>query len=105
MGVVTTLLDRVRGPSIHVHLVIKGRIGDGWYDVDRRVRLPPGATLGELLEGAERLGIRMRAAIAASPHLRDTLMLNGERCPLEDNEGRVLHDGDQVFLLSPLAGG
>lgn len=105
MGLLGRLLEPLRKPSIRVHLVLKGRIGDGWYDVDRRIRLPEGATLGDLIARAEAMGIRMREAIEASPHLRDTLMLNGERCPVEANEGRVLHDGDQVYLLSPLAGG
>ena len=47
----------------------------------------------------------MRAAIENSPHLRHTLMLNGERCPVDANLGRPLANGDQVYLLAPLAGG
>ncbi len=105
MGLLDRLLEPLRGPSIRVHLVLKGRIGNGWYDVDRRIRLPEGATLGDLIAHVERSGIRMRHAIEGSPHLRDTLMLNGERCPVEANEGRMLRDGDQIYVLSPLAGG
>lgn len=107
-----TLGERLRGlfgggreGRVRVHLVLKGRIGEGWQDVDRQLSLPAGATLATLLEVAERQGIGLREAIAASPHLRHTLMLNGERCPLEDNEQRPLADGDQVYLLAPLAGG
>jgi molybdopterin converting factor small subunit len=33
------------------------------------------------------------------------MMLNGERCPFTDNAERVLADGDQIYLLAPLAGG
>ena len=33
------------------------------------------------------------------------MMLNGERCPLHANEDRVLADGDEIYLLAPLAGG
>jgi molybdopterin converting factor small subunit len=33
------------------------------------------------------------------------MMLNGERCPLDANTGRVLADGDEIYLLAPLAGG
>ena len=47
----------------------------------------------------------MREAIAKSPHLAHTLMLNGERCPVDENLGRELGEGDQVYLLAPLAGG
>ena len=32
-------------------------------------------------------------------------MLNGERCPVDENRGHILADGDQIYLLAPLAGG
>lgn len=111
-----TLAERLRGlfgggaspkaaAKIRVHLLLKGRIGDGWQDVDRTVVLAPGTTLGAFVTEVERQGIALRDAIAQSPHLRHTLMLNGERCPLEENLERVLEDGDQVYLLAPLVGG
>jgi molybdopterin converting factor small subunit len=90
---------------VRVHVLIKGRIGDGWLDVDRTLELPVGATLATLLEHADRQRIPLRDAIDKSPHLRHTLMLNGERCPVADNLDRALNDGDQVYLLAPLAGG
>ena len=90
---------------VRVHVLIKGRIGDGWLDVDRTLELPVGATLATLLEQADRQRIPLRDAIDKSPHLRHTLMLNGERCPVADNLDRALNDGDQVYLLAPLAGG
>lgn len=99
------ILGRDDAPGIRVHVVLKGRIGDGWYDVDRTLGLPLGATLAELLAVAERSGIRLRQAIDASPHLRHTLMLNGARCAVDENLDRVLADGDEVYLLAPLAGG
>jgi molybdopterin converting factor small subunit len=92
-------------PGIRVHLLVKGRIGGGWYDVDRDVRLPAGARLQEFLEEAERQGIDLRAAIAASPHLRHTLMWNGSRCPVDEHLERPLADGDEIYLLAPIAGG
>lgn len=94
-----------RAPSIRVHLLVKGRIGAGWYDVDRDLRLPVDATLAQLLDEAERQGIRLRAAIAESPHLRHTLMLNGSRCPVDESLDRPLADGDEIYLLAPIAGG
>jgi molybdopterin converting factor small subunit len=99
------LFSRDRSPKIRVHVLVKGRIGEGWQDVDRTFALPPGATLGTLLDTAEREGLRLREAIAKSPHLAHTLMLNGDRTPLADNLGRALNDGDQVYLLAPLVGG
>jgi molybdopterin converting factor small subunit len=91
--------------KIRVHVMVKGRIGDGWYDVDRTFALPEGSTLGALLDAADREGVGLRAAISSSPHLSHTLMLNGERCPVDENAGRVLREGDEVYLLAPLAGG
>lgn len=92
-------------PGVRVHLLLKGRVGAGWVDVDRTLRLPAGATLGTLLEEAERQGLGLADALEHSPHLRHTLMLNGERCPVDQHRDRPLADGDQVYLLAPLAGG
>jgi molybdopterin converting factor small subunit len=99
------LLGREAGPIVRVHVLIKGRIGEGWLDVDRTLELPAGATLATLLEVADRERIPLRDAIEKSPHLRHTLMLNGSRCPVAENMARELKDGDQVYLLAPLAGG
>lgn len=99
------IFDRLRGDQIKVHVIIKGRIGDSWKDVDTYVRLPAGATLGKLVETADAAGIPLREALEHSPHLTDTMMLNGERCPFTENADRALADGDQVYLLAPLAGG
>ena len=103
----TALKDRfgVGAPTIRVHLIIRGRIGLGWMDVDEQIRLPEGATLRALLDTAEQRGIAVRSAIRSSPHLADTLMVNGERCPVDREDEQVLTDGDQVYLLAPLAGG
>ena len=99
------IFDRMRGAHIRVHIVIRGRIGDGWQEVDEHLRLPTGTTLGKLVEAAEAAKIPLRAALDNSPHLVDTMMLNGERCPFTENAERVLVDGDQIYLLAPLAGG
>jgi molybdopterin converting factor small subunit len=64
-----------------------------------------GSTLTTLLDAAEREGVGLREAIASSPHLAHTLMINGERCPVADNAARTLVDGDEVYLLAPIAGG
>jgi molybdopterin converting factor small subunit len=91
--------------TIRVRVVLKGRIGEGWHDVDQRIPLPAGATLGRLLEEADARGLRLREAIERSPHLRHTLMWNGQRAPVEENLERPLADGDELYLLGPLAGG
>jgi hypothetical protein len=91
--------------AIRVHLMIKGRIGPGWYDVDERLAVPPGTTLAGLVELAGERGIPLAKALEDSPHLVDTLMWNGERAPLAEHGERALADGDTLYLLAPLAGG
>jgi molybdopterin converting factor small subunit len=99
------IFDRLRGGTIRIHILIKGRIGDDWKDIDEYVRVPAGTTLGKLIEIADAARLPLREALAHSPHLTDTLMLNGERCPLDTGADRVLADGDEIYLLAPLAGG
>ncbi len=105
MGLLRSLVRSRSGTKIRVRVLIRGRIGAGWHDVDRTFRLPQGATLAELLPLADRAGVPLSEAIRASPHLRDTLMINGERCPLDANRERPLEDGDEIYLLAPVAGG
>ena len=99
------IFDRLRGDQLRIHILIRGRIGDDWKEVDEYLRVPAGTTLGKLVEIAAGAGVPLREALANSPHLVDTLMLNGERCPLEANRDRALADGDEIYLLAPLAGG
>ena len=105
MGLLRSLVRSRSGTKIRVRVLIRGRIGAGWHDVDRTFRLSPDATLAELLPAADRAGVPLSEAIKSSPHLRDTLMINGERCPLEANRERPLEDGDEIYLLAPVAGG
>jgi molybdopterin converting factor small subunit len=98
-------LRREPDRSIRVRVLVKGRIGEGWFDVDRKLALPEGATLAVLIASADRAGLRLSQAIEASPHLRHTLMWNGERTPVDENLGRELRDGDELYLLGPVAGG
>jgi molybdopterin converting factor small subunit len=99
------IFDRLRGDQIKIHILIRGRIGEGWQDVDTHLRVPKGTTLGRLVEVADNAGIPLREALEHSPHLTDTMMLNGERCPFTENAERVMADGDELYLLAPLAGG
>jgi molybdopterin converting factor small subunit len=91
--------------AVRVRVVLKGRIGEGWFDVDRKLTLPTGATLTALIDAADRAGLRLSQALEASPHLRHTLMWNGQRTPVAENLARELRDGDEVYLLGPVAGG
>ena len=99
------IFDRMRGEHVRVHVLIRGRIGEAWRDVDEHLRVPAGTTLAKLVEVADGAGVPLREALEHSPHLHDTMMLNGERCPFEANRDRVLVEGDELYLLAPLAGG
>ena len=99
------IFDRLRGDQLKIHVVIRGRIGDDWRDIDTYLRVPAGTTLGRLVEVAEAGGIPLRHALESSPHLTDTMMLNGERCPFVEHAEREMKDGDEIYLLAPLAGG
>lgn len=99
------IFDKMRGEHVRIHIVIRGRVGDDWKDVDEHLRIPAGTTLGKLVEVAGSAGIMLRDALDHSPHLVDTMMLNGERCPFIENAERVLVEGDEIYLLAPLAGG
>jgi sulfur carrier protein ThiS len=92
-------------PQVRVHVLIKGRIGEGWHDVDRTLTVPEGTTLAGLLDIAQREGVPLRDAIDSSPHLRHTLMWNGDRCPVDEHGERQIEDGDSIYLLAPVAGG
>ena len=108
MSLAQRLASWLRGDppgAIRVRILMKGRIGEGWFDVDRKLSLPPGATLAALIEEADRVGLRLSQAIDASPHLRHTLMWNGQRTPVAENLQRELRDGDELYLLGPVAGG
>lgn len=93
------------GKTIRVHVLVRGRIGEGWVDVDTTLKVPVGTTLAEFLDRAEKRNIPLRHAIENSPHLRHTLMWNGERCPLAEHAERTLQDEDEIYLLAPMAGG
>lgn len=99
------IFDRNRGKSVRVHILIRGRIGEAWQDVDEHLRVPEGTTLGKLVEVAGAAGVPLREALDSNPHLSHTLMINGERCPLDEQGERLLAEGDEIYLLSPLAGG
>jgi molybdopterin converting factor small subunit len=99
------IFDRLRGDQLKIHVVIRGRIGEDWKDIDEHVRVPEGTTLEKFVDIAEEAGIPLRESIATSPHLNETIMLNGERCPVTENAARVLKDGDEIYLLAPITGG
>lgn len=93
------------GNKLRVHLLIRGRIGDDWYEVDRKLKVPQGISLAEFIRYCDGKGIPLSKVLADSPHLAHTLMINGERTPVDEHQDRKMVDGDEIFLLSPIAGG
>lgn len=94
-----------KAKKVKVRVLIKGRIGAGWYDVDRTLKVAAGTTLAELIAYGETRGAPLVTALSDSPHLTHTLMWNGERCPVDEHRERPVEDGDEIYLLAPLAGG
>lgn len=108
MGLGGKLRDLVTGSGtgkIRVHLLIRGRIGEGWHDIDQTLRVPEDTSLKDFIALCEHRRLPLREALEKSPHLRDTLMWNGERCPVASFSERLLRDGDELYLLAPIAGG
>jgi len=93
------------GPAIRVHVLVRGRFGAGWQDIDRTFALAPGSTLADLLDEAGRQGVALRDLLERSPHLRHGVLLDGERLPLPEGLSRPLSDGAELYLLAPIAGG
>lgn len=90
---------------IRVQVLLKGRIGETWLDVDRTFEFDEGSTLAQLVEAAEAAGVPLRSALERSPHLKHTAMINGERCAIDQQLNRPLVDGDQLYLLAPITAG
>lgn len=88
-----------------VRVLLKGRFGPRWLDVDQTVTLPAGATLHDAVNALQRRGIDVEGALRDSPHLRHSMMWNGERAPLSERGDEVMADGDVLSLLGPLGGG
>ncbi len=108
MGVgdkIRAIVGASRTPKVRVHLLIRGRIGEGWHEIDETLKVPEGTTLHAFIALCEQRRLPLREALENSPHLRDTLMWNGERCPLKTCGQRLLCDGDELYLLAPIAGG
>ena len=108
MGLGDTFRDLFSGSQtakVRVHLLIRGRIGEGWLDIDETLKVPEHMTLNGFIAHCQKRRLPLREALENSPHLRDTLMWNGERCPLATFGERELRDGDQLYLLAPIAGG
>jgi hypothetical protein len=104
MSVLRWLLGE-RAPLIRVHVLVRGRIGSGWYDIDRGFDLPAGTALAELVARGSRPGLLLEVALRDSPHVRDTLMVNGERCPLAGTRRRHPRRRRPALPPLPLAGG
>ena len=84
---------------IRVHVLIKGRIGEGWYDVDRTIAVPAGTTLAR--------AARSRAAPGPAAARRDrgepspATHPDVERRPLSRRRARRASAAGRRLALSP----
>lgn len=86
--------------------LLKALFGSG----ELEVTLPPGGTVDEVLSSlARRYGDRAAALFAqtgeatAQPSMR--VMVNGRDIAVLGGRQAVLQDGDEVLVLTPMAGG
>ncbi len=76
-----------------------------------RVEVPTGATVADLFDELQarypdfEAGLKGKGLPRPLDQIPYTLMVNGRPLPLEDAQGLLLHDGDQVTLFLPVAGG
>jgi molybdopterin converting factor small subunit len=92
------IFDRMRGDTIRIHVVIKGR-PEG--EIDEHLRLPVGTTLGKLVDVADGANVPLRHVLDNTPHLVETMTINGTRTPFAENAERELRDGDEIQLVAP----
>ena len=57
------IFDRLRGDQIKIHILIRGRIGDDWKDVDENLRMPAGHDAREARRRRRAAGVPLREAL------------------------------------------
>jgi len=90
---------------MHIRLTYSGRNYDQAATLPEEIELPDDATLGRALDA---LRAAMRAAAPPAKELPDTclVVLAGVHLgTVRSHQDRPLHDGDELLLITPVAGG
>ncbi|MBC8293451.1 MAG: MoaD/ThiS family protein [Proteobacteria bacterium] len=89
-----------------VRFFIRGYMLDTFVSFDRKLRLPDGCSMADAFVRVEKkAGVKLSRCLAESEVVAESILLNGERVPLPRLSETTLSDGDEVSVLSPLAGG
>lgn len=89
-----------------VHFLLKGYMLGTFLDREFDLDLPDGATLKEALRRAG-TGQRVDFDRILKEHevIRESILVSGRRLDWPSCLDHVLKEGDDVYMLSPLAGG
>ena len=85
---------------------IRGYMLDTFVSFDRTLRLPDGCSMADAFVRVEKkAGVELSRCLSESEVVAESILLNGARVPLPRLSQTLLSDGDEVSVLSPLAGG
>ncbi len=89
-----------------VHFLLKGTMLGTFLDHEFDLDLPEGSTLRDELKRAGRARqVDFDRVMREHEVIRESILVSGDRLVCPQGLDRVLQEGDQVYMLSPLAGG
>lgn len=89
-----------------IHFLLKGYMLGTFLDHDFDLNLPEGTTLKQALRRAGReRRVDFDRVLAEHEVIRESILVSGRRLDWPGCLDHVLQDGDDVYMLSPLAGG
>ena len=89
-----------------VHFLLKGYMLDTFLDHEFDLDLPEGATLRAALRRAGReRRVDFDRILKEHEVIRESILISGQRMDWPVCLDHVLKEGDDVYMLSPLAGG
>ncbi len=89
-----------------VHFLLKGYMLGTFLDHEFDLELPDGATLKEALRRAGRARkVDFDRVLKEHEVIRESILVSGRRLDWPSCLDHVLKEGDDVYMLSPLAGG
>jgi molybdopterin converting factor small subunit len=101
------MFGSAKKPRIRVHVKVAGFVDGKLLTAEFDQEAPEGATIKDLLKLVDKSG-RVKAGvmkkILALPR-PPTVLVNGSGLDLPDELGRALSPGDEVAVMTPLAGG
>ena len=97
----------MKKPQISVHVKIAGFVDRKMIATEFDLQAPEGTTIKKLIKLVDKSGKvkgKPLKKIMAMPR-PPTVMVNGEGIDVPDELGRTIAEGDEVAVMTPLAGG